>query len=70
MGRVNPETLLFAQRPSSYQELRQFIQAIEQSRRELELHRSNQPRPAAIDYARRLVDSLGSTPGRPDVGAG
>jgi RNA polymerase sigma factor (sigma-70 family) len=68
LGRVNPDTLVFAQRPSSYQELRQLVQGIEQSRRELELHRSNQPRPATIDDARRLLESLGSQLGRPGVG--
>jgi RNA polymerase sigma factor (sigma-70 family) len=60
LGRVHPDALDFAQQPSSYQETRGFVRRAEQARRALQVHRASQPRASAVDFARRLAQSLDS----------
>jgi RNA polymerase sigma factor (sigma-70 family) len=63
LGRVNPDALDFAQRPASYEETRELVRRAEQARWTLQVHRSSHPRASAIDFARRLAQSLDSTRG-------
>lgn len=58
VGRVRPDALDFAQKASSYQEVRGFVRRLENTRWALEVHRSSQPRASPVDFARRVVDSL------------
>jgi RNA polymerase sigma factor (sigma-70 family) len=58
LGRVRPEALDFAKQPSSYQETRGLVRRAEQARWALQVHRTSQPRASAVDFARRLVQSL------------
>ena len=58
LGRVHSDALDFAQRPSSYQETRDLIRRADQARWALHVHRSSHPRRSAVDFARRLAQSL------------
>lgn len=61
LGRVNPEALHFAQQPTSYQETRGLVRRVEEARWALQVHRSAHPRASAVDFARRLAQSLDSS---------
>ena len=58
LGRVLPDALDFARQPSSYQETRELVRRAEQARWALQVHRTSQPRASAVDFARRLAQSL------------
>jgi RNA polymerase sigma factor (sigma-70 family) len=60
LGRVNPEAIDFAQRPSSYQETRALVRQAEQARWALQVHRASHPRSTAVDFARRIAESFDS----------
>ena len=60
LGRVRADSLDFARQPSSYQEIREFVRRADQTRWALQVHRTSQPRASAVDFARRLVQSLES----------
>jgi RNA polymerase sigma factor (sigma-70 family) len=60
LGRVHPDTLDFAQQPSSYQEIRGLVRRAEQARWALQVHRTSHPRTSEVDFARRLAESLES----------
>jgi RNA polymerase sigma factor (sigma-70 family) len=60
LGRVRPGALDFARQPSSYQETRELVRRAEQARWALQVHRASQPRASAVDFARRLAQSLDS----------
>jgi RNA polymerase sigma factor (sigma-70 family) len=60
LGRVRSDALDFAERPSSYQEIRELIRRAEQARWALQLHRTSHPLASPVDFARRLVQSLDS----------
>src|SRR5687767_15385218 len=58
LGRVRGDALNFADRPSSYRDTRAFVRQVEEARRTVQVHRSNHPRAASVDFARRLVSAL------------
>jgi hypothetical protein len=60
LGRVHPDAINFAQQPSSYLETRGFVRRAEQARWALQVHRTSQPRASAVEFARRLAQSLDS----------
>jgi RNA polymerase sigma factor (sigma-70 family) len=60
LGRVHPDAINFAQQPSSHRETRGFVRRVEQARWALQVHRTSQPRASAVDFARRLAQSLDS----------
>src|SRR5262245_21821040 len=60
MGRVRPDALDFAQRPSSYQETRDLVRRVERARWALEVHRTSHPKTSSIDFARGLAEGLDS----------
>ena len=60
LGRVKPDVHDFAQQPSSYQEIRGLVRRADQARWALEVHRTSHPRASAVDFARRLAQSLDS----------
>ena len=59
-GRVKPDVHDFAQQPSSNQEIRGLVRRADQARWALEVHRTSHPRASAVDFARRLAQSLDS----------
>jgi hypothetical protein len=67
LGRVRPDALDFAQRPSSYQEIRHLVRRVEHARWALEVHRSSSPRASSVDFSRRIVQALDPGLGRGDA---
>ena len=61
LGRVKPDAFDFADRPSSFDDVRGLIRKVEEARWSVELHRSSQPRASSVDIARRVLEAL--TPG-------
>jgi RNA polymerase sigma factor (sigma-70 family) len=61
LGRVNPDALDFAKEPASYLETRGLVRRAEEARWALQVHRSTHPRASAVNFARRLADSLDSS---------
>lgn len=51
LGRVNPDALDFAERPTSYKETREVVRHAEQARWALQVHRTSHPRASAVDFA-------------------
>lgn len=58
LGRVHPGAPEFAQRASSYEEIRRLVRDVEQARWAVQVHRTSDPRGSAVDVARRLAGSL------------
>ena len=61
LGRVKPDALDFADRPSSFDDVRGLVRKVEEARWSVEIHRSGQPRASSVDIARRVLEAL--TPG-------
>jgi RNA polymerase sigma factor (sigma-70 family) len=59
--RVNQDDLQLARGATSVADLRGLVRAVEHARHALELHRSSQPRPSDVDFANRVMLSLGTT---------
>jgi RNA polymerase sigma factor (sigma-70 family) len=57
-GRVRPDALDFASRATSYRDIRDHIRQFEGDRQALEVHRSTGPKPSAVDFTRRLIQTL------------
>lgn len=57
-GRVRADALNFATKASSYAETRALVRHVERARTALEVHRTSHPRDSAVDFARRLVQTL------------
>jgi hypothetical protein len=57
-GRVRPDALDFASRATSYRDIRDQIRQFEGERQALEVHRSTRPKPSALDFTRRLIQTL------------
>lgn len=66
LGRVHPDALHFAHTGASYRETRNLVRRVEQARWALEVHRTSRPRASAVDFARRLAESL-DIPGHPPL---
>lgn len=60
LGRVRTDALAFAERPASYQGTRELVRRVEQARWALHVHRTSHPRSSAVDFARRIAQSLDS----------
>lgn len=60
LGRVRPELPLFAERGSSFVEVRDLIRQVERARRVVELHRKAHPRDPSQDIARVVLAALES----------
>jgi RNA polymerase sigma factor (sigma-70 family) len=60
LGRVRPDALDFAEQPSSYQETRGLVRQAERARWALQVHRASHPRTSAVDFARRIAQSIDS----------
>jgi len=62
MGRVRPDAVDFAATPSSFQDARALVRTVDEARWSLRVHRTSQPRASSIDFARRLIQALESSP--------
>ncbi len=63
-GRVQPDHLHFATRPSSFLEARSVISQVDEARRALALQQASTPREAPSIIARRIVESFDRSPGQ------
>ena len=57
-GRISADACSFAARPASFDETRAMVRQVDEARWALQVHRSNHPRAASIDFARRLIEML------------
>ncbi|MDE3165181.1 MAG: RNA polymerase sigma factor [Acidobacteriota bacterium] len=57
-GKVHRGECAYAGKASSFDEARAMVRQVDEARWALELHRSSQPRPSPVDFARRLVETL------------
>ena len=58
-GRVNSHQLNFAGTRSSFEETRALVRQVDEARWALEVHRTSHPKASSIDFARRLLDTIG-----------
>jgi len=58
MGRISNESCSFATAPSSFEQTRAVVRQVEEARWALQVHRTNNPLPASIDFARQLLQTL------------
>jgi RNA polymerase sigma factor (sigma-70 family) len=61
LGRIRPDDIHFASGPVSFVEVRSMVRRVEVARQALEVHRSSNPRPADVDFARRVVEAMSSS---------
>ena len=54
-GRLSKEGCNYATAPTSFEETRAMVRQVEEARWALQVHRSNKPRAASTDFARRLL---------------
>lgn len=57
-GKIRVDSCAFAGNASSFQEARAMVRQVDEARWALEVHRTNHPRHASIDFARRIVAAL------------
>jgi len=48
----------FARRATSFQDARALVRKVDEARWAMEVHRSSEPRAAALDFAQRLLDAI------------
>ncbi len=53
------QPLQFAREAASFQQMRATIRQFDEARWDAQLHRSNHPREASIDFAQRILDTIG-----------
>jgi hypothetical protein len=59
LGRIRKGAPDFAHRGVSYRETRALVRQVEGARWAMQVHRCSNPRASAVDFARRVVSSLG-----------
>jgi len=57
-GMVSESSCEYAAKATSFAEARDMVRQVEEARWALQVHRSSEPRPAPVDFARRLADML------------
>jgi RNA polymerase sigma factor (sigma-70 family) len=62
-GRVDVHQLAFARSLSSFEEAKAQVRKVDEARWALEVHRTSHPKASAVDFARRLLDTLDDPPG-------
>ncbi len=58
MGRISGERCNYAATPTSFEQTRTMVRQVEEARWTLQVHRTNNPRPASVDFARQLLTVL------------
>jgi RNA polymerase sigma factor (sigma-70 family) len=59
-GRISGHACNFAATPSSFEQTRAMVRQVEEARWAIQVHRTNHPRAASVDFARRLMQTLES----------
>jgi RNA polymerase sigma factor (sigma-70 family) len=57
-GKIREASCDFATAPSSFQQTRALVRQVEETRWALQVHRTSNPRPSSVDFARRLAATL------------
>ena len=57
-GRISGEKCNYATAPASFEQTRTMVRQVEEARWALQVHRTNNPRPASTDFARQLLTVL------------
>jgi RNA polymerase sigma factor (sigma-70 family) len=57
-GKIREAACDFASAPSSFQQTRALVRQVEEARWALQVHRTSNPRPTSVDFARRLAATL------------
>jgi RNA polymerase sigma factor (sigma-70 family) len=57
-GKIRETACDFAAAPSSFQQARARVRQVEEARWALQVHRTTNPRPTSVDFARRLAAAL------------
>jgi RNA polymerase sigma factor (sigma-70 family) len=57
-GKIRGASCDFAAAPRSFQQTRALVRQVEEARWALQVHRTSQPRPTSVDFARRLAATL------------
>lgn len=57
-GRISNERCDYAASPASFEASRTMVRQVEEARWAIQVHRSNNPRAASTDFARRLLQTL------------
>ena len=58
LGRARPDSLQFAEAPTSFGEARDHVGRLDQARRAVELYRAGSPRASSINFAARVASAL------------
>lgn len=61
-GRIHEERCNYAAASRSFTEIRTMVQQVEEARWALQVHRTNHPREASVDFTRRLIGILAVHP--------
>jgi RNA polymerase sigma factor (sigma-70 family) len=62
LGKITAGSCNFAATPFSFQQIRGMVRQVEEARWALQVHRTNQPRAASVDFARKLINTLDARP--------
>lgn len=55
VGRISSEKCDYATTPASFEQTRAMVRQVEEARWVMQVHRTNNPRPATMDFARQLL---------------
>ncbi len=58
IGIISSESRKYAMTPVSFEQSRAMVRQVEEARWALQVHRTNNPRPASVDFARQLLTVL------------
>ena len=61
-GRIHEERCNYAAASRSFTQIRTMVQQVEEARWALQVHRTNHPREASVDFTRRLIGILAINP--------
>jgi RNA polymerase sigma factor (sigma-70 family) len=62
LGKIRAGSCNFAATASSFQQIKGMVRQVEEARWALQVHRTNQPRAASVDFARKLMNTLDARP--------
>jgi RNA polymerase sigma factor (sigma-70 family) len=61
-GRISKDSCSYAAAPASFEQTRTMVRQVEEARWALQVHRTNNPLPASVDFARQLLQTLDIQP--------
>lgn len=61
-GKINADACKYAATPSSFEQTRAMVRQVDEARWAIQVHRTNHPRAASVDFARRLIQIADARP--------